>query len=76
MDENEKNPFCKKFFNLTRQMELTRADPEKAAQLQAEAHFIDAEHERLKRQRNLIEFNKLTAAEKVQFIRGGGEVIA
>ena len=72
---DEKNPFTKRDFNLTEQMILTKENPELAAQLRAEAHFLDAERERLRRRRSLIEFNKLTAAEKVRFIRDGGEVV-
>ena len=68
------NPFSKRNWNLTRQMELTKEDPEKAEELRAEAHFLDAEHERLKKRRSLAEFNKLSASEKVLFIRGGGEI--
>jgi hypothetical protein len=74
--DDKKNPFTKRDWNLTEQMVLTKEDPEKAKQLQAEAHFLDSERERMRRRRSLSEFNLLSAAEKVQFIRDGGEVTA
>ena len=73
---DEKNPFKKRDFNLTEQMILQKEDPERAAQLRAEAHFLDSERERMRRRRSLSEFNLLSTPEKVAFIRSGGEVTA
>ena len=72
---DETNPFAKRTWNLTQQMILTKENPEKAAQMAAEAHFLDSEHERLKTKRSLVEFNKLTAGDKIKFIKNGGVVV-
>ena len=47
MDRPEKNPFTKRYFNLTEQSQIYKASPELAKQLDAEAKDIKATQDRI-----------------------------
>ena len=73
-DVKERNPFTKKYLNLTKQAGLLQTDPKLYEQLKATAPGIDAEEDRKKKTRSLQEFNELDTAQKVRFIQSGGEI--
>jgi hypothetical protein len=67
-----KNPFCKKYFNLTEQGRILKEDPAAVERLKKEAAELDRKDERQGKTRTLVEFNELDRDGKIQFIEGGG----
>ena len=74
-DVKQRNPFTKRYFNLTKQGVLHNTNPQLWAELKAAAPAFDAEEHRKEHTRNLYEFNQLEQAQKIQFIRNGGEIV-
>lgn len=74
MNRPERNPFCKQFFNLTKQAEYYQGDRNLFESLKQEAVIIDAEAERMKHTRTLSEFNAMDRNAQIHFIQGGGSV--
>jgi len=75
MEEQDRNPFQKRYFNLTEQGRLYKEDPKRYEKLKAEAVVLDAEEARKQRTRTLNEFNRMDTAQKLAFISKGGEVV-
>jgi hypothetical protein len=69
-----KNPFCKKYFNLTEQGRMLKEDPAGAERLRTEAAELDRKDERQEKTRTVAEFNELDREGKIRFIEGGGIV--